>query len=50
MECLTDLKDVYKDYICSHHHPVSFTFDTNTIPMTHSNNNEIKHNINWDKL
>ena len=49
MECVSDIKVVY-DCICSDHHPVSFIIDTNIIPVTCSNNNEIKRHINWDKL
>jgi len=49
MECVSDIKVVY-DCICSDHHPVSITIDTNIITITCSNNNEIKHHINWDKL
>jgi hypothetical protein len=50
MECVSeDIKVIY-DCIGSDHHPISITIDTNIIPSTCSNNNEIKHHINWDKL
>jgi len=49
MECVQDLK-VVNDCICSDHHPVYFTIDTNIILITLCNNNALKHHTNWVKL